>query len=218
MIGSLAAADHPEVAFLVLLAGPGTDTRQLQRTQNRLMRLSQGITEEEIAVSEPWLERLVDASAAAPDGASAKAAARELLTPAVLEAIRVPESQAEALIAELTSDWMRFFINYDPSPVLARIHVPVLALNGSLDMQVPAEENLRAIEDALRHNPDVTIVQLDGLNHMFQTAETGAIGEIRDLTQTIAPVVLDTVSDWITARFAPPSATSRWAPSAPSRW
>ncbi len=49
---------------------------------------------------------------------------------------------------------------------------------------------------------DVTIRKLDGLNHLFQTARTGAIGEYADITETIAPVVLTIATDWINARFS----------------
>jgi hypothetical protein len=60
---------------------------------------------------------------------------------------------------------------------------------------------LSAITAALAGNPDVTVHRLDGLNHLFQTARTGAIGEYADIPETIAPVVLKIVTDWITARF-----------------
>jgi hypothetical protein len=74
--------------------------------------------------------------------------------------------------------------------------------NGSLDVQVAPEQNLTAFREGLKHNPDVTVVELPGLNHMFQTAKTGARGEYRDIEETFAPVALDLVRGWVTARFA----------------
>jgi hypothetical protein len=79
--------------------------------------------------------------------------------------------------------------------------VPILALNGSLDRQVPADENLAAITIALAHNPDVTIRRLEGLNHLFQTARTGAIGGYADIAETMSPIVLGIVTEWIDTRF-----------------
>ncbi len=79
--------------------------------------------------------------------------------------------------------------------------MPVLAINGSLDRQVPADENLAAIAAALAHNPNVTIRKLEGLNHLFQSATTGALGEYADLAETISPAALRLVSEWILARF-----------------
>jgi uncharacterized protein len=47
----------------------------------------------------------------------------------------------------------------------------------------------------------VTIKVLPGLNHLFQTATTGAPAEYGTITETVAPVALDTIRDWILARF-----------------
>ena len=74
---------------------------------------------------------------------------------------------------------------------------PILALNGSKDGQVPPGQNLPAIRGATRANRDVTIVELPNLNHLFQTARTGAVGEYADIEETVAPIALDTMSDWI---------------------
>ena len=50
-------------------------------------------------------------------------------------------------------------------------------------------------------NPDVTVRELPGLNHLFQTARTGALGEYADIEETMAPAALEAVSGWIGARF-----------------
>ena len=92
---------------------------------------------------------------------------------------------------------MRGFIALDPRPSLARIRVPVLALNGELDRQVLPRENLPEMKKALRHDTDVTVRELPGLNHLFQTAKTGAVGEYADIEETVAPIALDAMSGWI---------------------
>ena len=86
-------------------------------------------------------------------------------------------------------------------PSAALLGAAVLALSGSLDRQVPPNENLPAIRDALKGNADVTIVELPGLNHLFQTATTGALGEYFTIEETVAPVALETMSEWINRRF-----------------
>ena len=86
-------------------------------------------------------------------------------------------------------------------PNLERIKVPVLALDGSLDRQVPPEANLAAIKAALADNPDAITVELPGLNHLFQTAKTGAVGEYADIPETVAPIALQTMGDWLVQRF-----------------
>ncbi len=76
----------------------------------------------------------------------------------------------------------------------------MLALNGSLDRQV-LPDNLAGIRAATAGNRDVTVTELPGLNHLFQTARTGGVGEYAEIEETMAPVVLSTVADWIRARF-----------------
>jgi fermentation-respiration switch protein FrsA (DUF1100 family) len=81
----------------------------------------------------------------------------------------------------------------------------VLALNGSLDLQVPADENLAAIERELRAggNRDVTVEKLPGLNHLFQTAGTGAPSEYAEIEETFSPAALQRIGDWIVQRVGP---------------
>ena len=81
----------------------------------------------------------------------------------------------------------------------APVRCPVLAINGSLDMQVAAKQNLSAIEQALREgkNPDFTVKELPGLNHLFQTAKTGAADEYARIEETVSPLALETVATWV---------------------
>jgi uncharacterized protein len=89
-------------------------------------------------------------------------------------------------------------------PALRQVRVPVLALGGTLDQQVPARENLSGIDAALRAsgNEDYKIVELAGLNHLFQTATTGAPAEYATIDETVAPQVLDLIASWINQRFS----------------
>ena len=118
-----------------------------------------------------------------------------------LVAQRADGDQLEQDQPQLGTPWFRYFLRYDPVPNLARIQVPVLALSGALDVQVPASENLPAIRAALAANPDVTVVEFEGLNHLFQTSQTGAVGEYADIEETFAPVALEAMSAWIAERF-----------------
>ena len=43
---------------------------------------------------------------------------------------------------------------------------------------------------------------------MFQTARTGAMGEYADIEETISPVVLSIVTEWIEARFPIPTSVN----------
>jgi pimeloyl-ACP methyl ester carboxylesterase len=202
MLGPIAAATNDRVAFLVLLAGPGTDIVQLLLSQRRLVALSQGASNELLDKSEPIIRDILQAVRTAPDSQAAMDAIRAVLPSERLQSLGATDAQRDAIAASFTSTWMRYFIKYDPAPNLSRLRVPVLALNGSKDRQVPPAENLAAIRAALSANRDVTIKELPGLNHMFQTSETGAVIEYERIPETFAPVALDLITEWIRSRFA----------------
>jgi fermentation-respiration switch protein FrsA (DUF1100 family) len=98
--------------------------------------------------------------------------------------------------------WWRFFLSHDPRQSLRQVACPVLALNGSLDTQVPSESNLAAIEAALTAggNDDFVVEELAGLNHLFQSARSGGPAEYAQIEETIAPVALERITAWILER------------------
>ena len=108
----------------------------------------------------------------------------------------------KAVMPMYKTPWFRYFVMFDPQPVLKNVKVPVLALNGELDLQVAAKENLELIGAGLRAggNEDVTIKAFPRLNHLFQTSQTGLLSEYGQIEETISPEVLKTVSDWILRR------------------
>ncbi|MEP6619011.1 MAG: alpha/beta fold hydrolase [bacterium] len=197
MVGPIAAVANDRVAFVVMLAGPGTRTDHLLMSQRRLMGLSQGQTPEQLDRAEPLLNELMRAVRVAPDSASAVARIRERLTPDAMAKLGGTSAEREIIVSQFSSAWMRYFLNYEPSAILSRLRVPVLAVNGTVDQQVPAVENLAAIRVALAKNHAATVRELPGLNHFFQTARTGALGEYDGIAETFAPSAMEVVGDWI---------------------
>tara|TARA_R110001592_G_scaffold362525_1_gene676624 strand:- start:4959 stop:6335 length:1377 start_codon:yes stop_codon:yes gene_type:complete len=111
----------------------------------------------------------------------------------------LPENQEDALINQLTSTWMINFIRLDPVVYLEKVSCPILAINGNKDLQVPSKENLEVIENIFRksENTKVEIKELEGLNHLFQECETGATSEYATIEQTISPIALKEILNWI---------------------
>ncbi len=91
------------------------------------------------------------------------------------------------------------FIRLHPAIYLEKISCPILAINGSKDVQVPSKENLEIIEKIFKksENTNVGIKELESLNHLFQECETGAISEYATIEQTISPIVLEEITNWI---------------------
>jgi fermentation-respiration switch protein FrsA (DUF1100 family) len=101
--------------------------------------------------------------------------------------------------AQMSSPWMQYFLRYDPAPALEKVKCPVLAVNGSKDLQISAKENLEAISVALKRggNENVTIKEYSELNHLFQECTIGSPDEYATIEQTFSPEVLKDLSNWI---------------------
>ena len=98
-----------------------------------------------------------------------------------------------------TDAWFRYFLTYEPAETIERVTVPVLAINGEKDLQVPWEENLREIEAALQRggNTRYEIRAFPDLNHLFQHSETGAPSEYQAIEETWSVEVMEVIADWI---------------------
>src|SRR5262249_54087986 len=152
--------------------------------------LASGVSQEKADQIYTFERKFTEAIAGARDAAEAKVRTR-----AVLEAAdpKPSHNEEEAALQAAGLDWYRFFLTYDPVPALRKVRVPVLALNGSLDLQVPASQNLPPIRAALANNRDATVMEMAGLNHLFQHARTGAPKEYGAIEETLAPELLQTL-------------------------
>jgi hypothetical protein len=196
LVAPKVAAKDPRIAFIVLMAGPGVPLSEVLRAQRAALAPAMGWNPQQIKKAQAMFDHVAAAMRGSKDEAEAKARALKVIRAEGGDLIAAPGA-ADALADQVSSGWLRDLLDYDPRPTLAKVKCPILALNGSKDGQVPPEQNLPAIRAATRGNPDVTIVELPGLNHLFQTANTGAVGEYADIEETIAPIALDTMSTWI---------------------
>ncbi len=112
-------------------------------------------------------------------------------------------SAVESQLANVRSPWFRHFLDHDPASALRRVDVPVLALFGELDLQVPPEVNREPMAEALADagNEDVTIRVLPNANHLFIPAETGSPAEYGRLEKRFVPGFLELIGEWIGERF-----------------
>ena len=202
-----------DLGYIVLLAGPGIDGASILALQNRLILEAEGTPIHIADLAVDHLERTVEVIRThGTEGGLAEAVRSNFttmiaeLTDEEREALQYSDERVEQQVAQLATPWFRFFLTYDPAPALRRVKLPVLAINGTKDLQVPADVNLAAIEAALREggNSDFEVRSLPDLNHLFQTAKTGAPSEYQRIEETFAPLALEVVSAWILERFARP--------------
>jgi pimeloyl-ACP methyl ester carboxylesterase len=203
LIAPMVAAQSNDVAFIVLLAGPGLPGAEILYLQGALILKANGAGPDVLARQRATQEMMFTIVKQEKDNNVAEKRLREELDKQLANASDAEKAQAkqamEAQIKQVLSPWFRYFLTYDPRTALAKVKCPVLALNGENDLQVPVTENLREIEATLKAAGamDVTIARLPKLNHLFQTSETGSPSEYSKIEETFAPVALKTIGDWV---------------------
>ena len=212
LIAPFVAVRSPDVAFIVMMAGPGLSGEEILYRQGAALLKSTGADERKLARQRSLQERLFTVVKRETDRARAEKALREVIRE---ESAKLSDEEkkgmgdlaavAEGQLDMVLSPWFRFFLMYDPRPTLMKVRCPVLAVNGEKDVQVLPRENLAAIGEALKAagNKDYTVKELPGLNHLFQTCRTGALAEYSEIEETIAPAALEVIGDWVVKHGAP---------------
>ncbi|HVA46903.1 MAG TPA: alpha/beta fold hydrolase [Pirellulales bacterium] len=209
-VASLVASKSTDVAFVVMMAGPGLKGDELAYSQAALMLKVAGASRAQIDKSRELQTQLIAVIQRETDDITAEAELRRVLD-AHFASLSAAERKAagdlgalaDAQVKNMLSPSFRFGVTYDPTPTLLKVRCPVLALNGEKDIVVASRENLMAIEAALMAggNQQFTIRPLPKLNHFFQTCETGSFGECSSIEETLAPVVLEVIGDWIATQM-----------------
>ena len=206
IVAPLVAAESPNVAFIVLMAGTGLTGEEILALQTGLIARAAGTKEEEIGKTLARNQQLYSILKSEPDSARLV----EKLTTHLqstwdewgTEYQKQGMEMAKAIepqVRQMTSPWFLYFFTLDPRIALGKVRCPVLAINGEKDLQVPPAENLKEIEKALREggNKDITIKTLPGLNHLFQSSKTGSPSEYGSIEETMSPSALQVMGDWI---------------------
>ena len=198
-------ASQKNVAFIVSLAGTGIPGDQVIFRQSADISRASHVSEIEIEKSSainrkifPILKKEKDNVVASEKMVAAykKILEKESSTPEEKDKA-VQQLKASLNPASLT--WLRYFISTDPATFWKKVKCPVLALNGDKDLQVAADENLPAIEKALKAggNRSVKTMKVPGLNHLFQHSQTGLPSEYGNIEETFSEDVLKIMSEWI---------------------
>jgi pimeloyl-ACP methyl ester carboxylesterase len=214
IIAPLAASRSPDVAFIVMLAGTGLRGDEVLYSQGQAILKAMGAKPDQLAEQRTLQGRLLKVALEEKDPAAAKkkldaivAEVKAQIKDQIKDKAKDKDKEAGAALAGaldgqvqmVLTPWFRYFLSYDPRPSLQQVHCPVLVLNGEKDVQVVPKDNLPEIGKALKEggNKDHTIKELPGLNHLFQTCKTGSLTEYGQIEETIAPLALTTIGDWI---------------------
>ncbi|HVI48864.1 MAG TPA: alpha/beta hydrolase [Chitinophaga sp.] len=210
MVAPLVIIRTNSIAFLVMLAGPGVDGEDLAVQQLKMQLRSIGVSNNNISAYVPLFRTMLrtamhnDSTGLYQLQARTFSEWRKQQLPSALTALRLDAPSQQALLLKSMSRGLfinpkRSLVQSDNPTALMQVKCPVLALNGSKDLQVSSKENLAGIQAALERggNKAVTTCELPDLNHLFQHAQTGAFSEYANISETFSPETLKIISDWI---------------------
>lgn len=201
MMAPIAASKSKDVDFIVLLAGPGANLADNVIYQRSLLAKKRGATMEEIQAQENWLKQL--------NAIARKEISNDEVHIEIKEAYNNLEEEQKNLLnwdekrikdetERILQKWWRYGIRYNAVETISKLDCPILSLLGEKDLQVPASLNENELKKAIASGHKSSEVKIiDGVNHLFQTCETGDQSEYQKIEETISPVVLETISSWI---------------------
>lgn len=196
IIAPLVASRNDKVDFVVMLAGPGTSGAQVLFDQNRELLLQQDVADSLIrkridCMSEMFALNVDSIGLATIRKIIEKYAAG--LTDDERMAVGLRRSDAVLWNQQLQLPWMQTFIKLSPADYLPKVGCPVLAVNGSKDLQV-VPYNLVRVKEMIPHAD--TVLYPD-LNHLFQHCETGSPDEYFSIQESFSEEVMRDMSFWI---------------------
>lgn len=210
LVAAMLGARPADLDFIIALAGPGVNGKDVLLLQNQRIFEAEGATSEQIDAQLAFLRELFTVL-------DDPQAMEMLIYEHTLEQAQSLPADQRAAIGDLEqyarttarqfaeqygNAWFKSFLTYDPGPDWAKTRAPVLAIFGGHDVQVDAAQNAPAVVAALAKggNEDYEIVVLPRANHLFQEAKTGSPSEYATLPAAFTPDLVPTTVDWLTVQ------------------
>lgn len=205
IIVSMIAAKLDNVSFAVLLASPGIQGKDVLLMQSELIAKSQGMHDSIVEQSQETNKKIYEIVCTVDDANRREIQITEVMQqylqelPVGMKGGKMDEIIIAESVKQLNNPWISYFLRYNPATALEKVKCPLLAVNGSKDLQVPADVNLDAINKALEKggNSNFSVIEFEGLNHLFQECNTGSPMEYATIKQTFSPKALEEILNWI---------------------
>ncbi len=209
MIAPMVAVNNKTVAFLVLLAGPGISGQEIWNFQMGRNLIKPNLSETDKAIAVDVVNKLNEPFAKSND---IKSVMDQMRTNYAAWKKNVSDDKEKDLLYANPEEsflkvakqfqnglyWLNYFLNYQPAENFQKIKIPVLALNGSYDIQITSKENLAGIKDALKKggNKHFQVKEMPSLNHLFQTAKSKD-QSYEAIDETFSPEAASFTANWI---------------------
>lgn len=207
MIAPMVAARSTDVAFIIMLAGPGMPCDSSILLQMAAFQRVRKYPEARIQQAQIVFAGALNIVKQSTDRVILREQLKQYIN-ANLDSVSAFTSDSASLtqsrtvvINNFSSAWTQYLVKYDPTAALEKVKCPILALNGEKDYQVPPKEHFKGIKQATRkgRNKNVKLVEIPGLNHLFQKCKTGGPEEYNRTTETFSPLALKEMTNWIRA-------------------
>lgn len=181
--------------FIVSLAGMTVSGKELLLAQNRDLLTVSGFAPE---TADAYCSVLTEIFDAMTTGTIAANHSTIVQASIARHQYTLPDALKDNLqkVVDSRTPYLTRFLTINTAPAIGNIVCPIMALNGSLDTQVSATQNIGPIKKHLKH-PKSTAKIYPGLNHLFQHATTGRLDEYGKIEETISPEVLADIVLWI---------------------
>ena len=193
-IAPLAASRSRDVAFVVSVSGPAVtpaeETLDFMRNEMKINGFSQGDVDQAATLANAAFRY-----ARTGQGWNEYLALRKAAT----QTEWFPYMGLSDSVNDPQWTFKRLTFDYDPLPVLASVHCPVLAFFGGHDLNVVAEKNRALWKQSLdkASNHDYLLSVIPAGNHVLLDAETGSIVEFPKL-QRFDPQYEAELLQWMT--------------------
>jgi len=210
IIAPIVASSRNDIAFIVLLAGPSVPGKEIILEQSRVIQKIEGESEEDINSYLEYLNRAINCletdSGWDELESDLKADMRKSIEEmseeernSITDVEEYINSNAKNYIKSFRSEWMKYFLKFDPSEALKNTKCSVLALFGELDLQVLVSQNFEPMRKILSGRGDIEyeVKIFEKANHLFQEADTGSPSEYSKLKKEFLPGFMDYITNWI---------------------
>ncbi len=207
LIAPMVAARSADVSFIIMLAGPGMPGDSSILLQMAASQRIRNYPEARIQQAQTVFAGALNMVKQATNRAILREELKQYIN-ANLDSVSAFTSDSASLtqsrtvvINNFSSAWTQYLVKYNPTAAIEKVKCPILALNGEKDYQVPPKEHFKGIMQATRkgRNKNVKLVEIPGLNHLFQKCKTGGPEEYNRTTETFSPLALKEMTNWIRA-------------------
>lgn len=177
LIATELAAKNPGLSGVVLLAGSARNGEEVLRWQAS-----------QVAETLPRLVKLI-LKVTRQDVLSSQAKRLEQLKASEKDAMRVG-------LAKMNARWFREFMTHDPAESLMRVSIPVLAVVGTKDLQVPPADSQRICELVLS---DCSPMTIEDMTHILRTdpGEASLRTYKEQIKRPVEPELLALLTSWM---------------------